>query len=157
MRQIVRDIIAFTTSEMMGPSLQGAQSIMDTRDLRELCLKLLSWWGRPTLMASDHPEMAVSMDYLWCQRLARMIQVTPELQDLVELTDRSCCFAEPVSIGERQRINDFVKENYVPPSAIELLSASSGLATATPRQPETTIPEPTRTGKSSTRVKAEKG
>ncbi|HUR45130.1 MAG TPA: hypothetical protein VMZ27_04560 [Candidatus Saccharimonadales bacterium] len=157
MRQIVRDIIAFTKSETMGLSLLGAQSIMEARDLRELCVKLLGWWGRPTLMASDHPEMAISMDYLWCQRLARMIQVTPELQDLVELTERSCRFAAPVSIGERQRINDFVKENYTPPSAIELLSASAMASTVPARQPETTIPEKPKAGKPSKRIKAEKG
>ena len=125
MRQIVRDTIEFIKSSSIGPSLRGAESIMDTRDLRELCLKLLAWWGRAKLLQSDHPELAFSMEYPWCQRLARMIQVTPELQDLVELTDRACRFAAPVSREEWQRINDFVKENYQPPSAVEMLSTSA--------------------------------
>jgi len=103
---------------------------MDTRDLRELCVKLLAWWGRAKLMQSDHPEMAFSTDYPWCQRLVRMIQVTPELQELVEVSDRNCRFAPPVSREEWQRINDFVKENYQPPSAVEMLSASSQMSVA---------------------------
>jgi hypothetical protein len=115
MRQIIVDVLEFVNTNAVGPSLRPATSMMDHRDLRVICINLLAWWGRGTLMNSSHPYMPLSSRYPWCQRLAGMVQATPELQELVDLDEHSCRFAPTIARDEWQQINNYVQEHFRPP------------------------------------------
>ena len=115
MRQIIVDILEFVNTNAVGVSLRPAASMMDHRDLRVICINLLAWWGRGTLMRSSHPYMPLSSRYPWCQRLAGMVQATPELQELLDLDEHSCRFAPTIAREEWEQINNYVREHFRPP------------------------------------------
>ena len=115
MRQIIDDVLKFVQVGKVGSTLRPALSLMGQLELRVICINLLEWWGRGTLMRSSHPYMPISPSYPWCQRFSAMVQVSPELQEFVELDEYACRFAPGVARDEWQRINDYVREHYHPP------------------------------------------
>jgi hypothetical protein len=114
MRQIIVDVLQFVEAGDVAPSLQIALSLMGERDLRAICIHLLSWWGRGTLMHSAHPYLLLSSKYPWCQRLSAIVSAIPELRELVEIDEDACRFAGAVTSHECQLINTYVRQHYRP-------------------------------------------
>jgi len=112
---IIDEVLRFVQVGSDGPTLQPALSVMSQQDPRIICIKLLSRWGRGTLMRSTHPHLPLSKSNPWRQRLVMLVSKTPELDKLLELNEDACRFASSISREERQRINDHVRAHYHPP------------------------------------------
>ncbi len=71
MRKIVQEVVDFYNDSVAGPSLRAAEQAFGKLKLGLFCIELVHWWGRRTLLVSQHPYMRINPDGIPAFRLRR--------------------------------------------------------------------------------------
>ena len=115
MNSIVSDVIAYVNdSDTVPASLASAHDAIGRIPLRVVCIKLAGWWRRQLLQTSRHPYLTMNPAHDWCSNLLVIVESTPELAAITDISDRRCAFSPSLSAESIAEINEYAREHYRP-------------------------------------------
>ena len=110
---IVSELTEYASSGHVGSELSKASFGSHPSD-RVVCIKLLSWWRRGTLLRSSWPYIELQRAHPWCERLITLVAAHPSFGKVIVVDGDTCKFAPHLSRDDWKVINEFVREHYRP-------------------------------------------
>ena len=115
MNPTVSDVITYVNdSDLIPDSLATAHDAIGRNPLRVACIKLAGWWRRESLQTSRHPYLALNPEHDWYSNLLTILESTPELAAITNISERRCEFASSLSAESIATINEYARERYRP-------------------------------------------
>ncbi|MCX6851575.1 MAG: hypothetical protein NTY98_21955 [Verrucomicrobia bacterium] len=110
---IVSELLDHASSGIVGPVLAEAGFGTHPRD-RVVCVKLLSWWRRPSLRQCPRPQLDLHAEHPWCQRLIELTAASPALREVADIDGTACRWSSQQTQDDQRLIHEWVREHYHP-------------------------------------------
>lgn len=108
------DLLTFLNSgEVSSASLRDAIQELGAKNVRVIAIELFTWLKRQRRFGHNK-SLELKQQYAWCQHLPRLLQVSPELGELLEVQGCEVNFKDGVSAEERVRLRELVARDYRP-------------------------------------------
>lgn len=114
--EIVKDLVVFSETRQVPPSLERAAAIADgfgKHNFFVLTLRLLNWWEGEYFSEDQEQQESAEMwpQWTWCKALPLVLGATPALAELVVIGKKCCRFADSVTPDMRRGIKNYLRKH----------------------------------------------